>query len=60
MPGEAVEAGIEGQDLLDAVLFHDGQMHSITGVHLAAPQDNLFRTLGDSAINRQHLIDDAE
>jgi len=42
------------------MMFHDGKVDGVAGRHLPMPQDNLFRTLGNGSINRQHLIDDIE
>ena len=58
--GEAVEARVESEDLLDAVLFHDGQVHGITGGHVPAPQDNPLCAFSDATINRQNLIGNPE
>src|SRR6266480_3178058 len=51
---------MEGHDLLDSMVFHDGDMHRIARRQLPIPQDNLFRTLRDGPINSQHLIHDAQ
>jgi hypothetical protein len=42
------------------MVFHNGDMHRISRRQLPIPQDNLFRTLCDGPINRQHLIHDAD
>ena len=42
------------------MLFRDGQMYGIAGRELPMSQDNLLGPLCRSAINRQHLVDDAE
>jgi len=60
MPGSPVEARIEGQNLLDTVMFHDGEMHGITRRELPALQHNLLGSLSDGAVNWQGLINDAQ
>src|SRR5713226_8920701 len=59
-PWEPVKPGIKGQDALDSMMFHDGEMHGVARRKLAVPKDNLLGTLGNAPINRQHLIDNSE
>ena len=42
------------------MLFHDGEMESITHRQPPMSQDNLLGTLGGGPRNVKHLIDDAE
>ncbi len=58
--GEAVEAGVEGQDLVDVVLLHYGQVDGVAGGHLFVAQNNLFGALGCGVVDREDLVDDAE
>ncbi len=42
------------------MMFHDGEVHRVASRKLTIPEDNLFRTLGNTPINAQHLIDNPE
>src|SRR5207249_8395546 len=42
------------------MVFHDGQMHSITRRHLSMPHDNFLCALRPGQINGQHLVGNAE
>ena len=42
------------------MLFHDGEMDSVTRRQPSMSQDNLLGTLGGGSRNVKHLIDDAE
>jgi len=55
-PGKGVESGIEGQDPLDPMLLHHGEMHRIACGQLVVSQDNSLRAFHIFLINRQHLI----
>jgi len=49
--GEAVEAGIERQDLIDSVVLHDCEMHGVPRGGSAMAQDDLLGTLNDGLID---------
>jgi hypothetical protein len=42
------------------MMFHDSEMDGVTSRKLPVPENNLFRALGNSPINCQHLIDNSE
>jgi hypothetical protein len=54
--GENVEAHIETQNLLDAVPFHDCQVHGITGGQASAAENSLFGALHHGAIDGQSFF----
>src|SRR5713226_4079649 len=53
-------AGARDQDSLDSMVFHDGQMHSITRGHLSMSHDNFLCALCCGQINSQHLVSNTE
>src|SRR5580704_8505178 len=58
--GKSVEARVETQDLLDAVLLHDRQMHGVASGEFLILQHDLLGPLDRSGIDRQHLIRDTQ
>src|SRR6267143_45959 len=57
---ESIKPRIKAQDSLDSMVFHDGQMHSITRRHFLMPHDNFLCALGCGQINGQHLVGNTE
>ena len=58
--GKSVEARVETEDLLDAVLLHDGQMRGVASREFLIFQHDLLGPLDRLGIHRQHLIHDAQ
>ena len=58
--GKSVEARVETEDLLDAVLLHDCQMYRVASGEFLIFQDDLLGPLDPPGIDRQHLIHDTQ
>ena len=58
--GKAVKAGIEGQNALNAVALHHGEVHRIASGKMSTSKNNFFRTLNMAAFHSQHLIRHAQ
>lgn len=56
----AVETGIETEDSVDLVDFHDGQMDCVPSAKVGTTKNNFLRSACRRQINRQDLIDNSE
>jgi len=57
---ETVEASIEAQDALDALLLHDGDVQRVSSRQTAMTHHDVLGSLGGGAVDRQHLVDDVQ
>jgi hypothetical protein len=57
---KSVKPRVKAQDLLDAMLFHNGEVYGIAGGKMTVSLHNLLGPLHRCPIVRQHLINDAE
>jgi hypothetical protein len=58
--GDPVEALVEAQDLPDPVRLHDGEVHRISCRTILVPKHRGPRLVDDLAVDRQHVVHDAE
>lgn len=57
---KAVKAGVEAHDLFDSMPFHNCHMNGVPSRQATVCQKNLFRPLGNGAVNWEHLINHAQ
>jgi hypothetical protein len=57
---ERVKSSVETQDLSDPILFHNGEMYSVTSRQLPISKNNLFCTFHCDTVHTQHFIDDSK
>lgn len=58
--GEAVKAGVEGQNSLDAMLFHDRKMNRISRGEAMVAEDDLLCAFGSRTVDRQDIVHNAK
>ena len=57
---DRVKSSVETQDLSDPILFHNGEMYSVTSRQLPISKNNLFCTFHCDTVHTQHFIDDSK